>query len=191
MRIITGRARGTKLFTLDGDDITRPSAEAVKEAVFSMIQFDIEGLAFLDLFAGSGQMALEAVSRGARSAILIDSNRDAVGIIKKNIEKTHFENECKVINTDYKAAIRTCIGKEVFGIVYLDPPYAMKDELADAIARIIRGGLVIKGGYIICESDRKEPFTADGCTVKRFAKYGKAYITLLVYNGNDEETKDN
>ena len=179
MRIITGKARGTRLVTLDGNEVTRPTSEVVKEAVFSMLHFDIEGHNVLDLFAGSGQLALEAVSRGARSALLVDLDRGAVDIIKKNIEKTHFENECRVLNTDYKAAIRTCSGKEKFGIIFLDPPYS-SGLLADALERILANGLLLDGGYIVCESDSAEPITAEGLSVKRFARYGKKFITLLV-----------
>ena len=186
MRIITGSARGTRLVTLEGDEITRPTSEAVKEAVFSMIQFEIEGHNVLDLFAGSGQLALEAVSRGARSALLVDSNRAAVDIIKQNIEKTHLSSACRVLNTDYKAAIRTITGKEKFGIVFLDPPYA-SDMLTDALERILRADIVLDNGYIVCESPSPEPITANGTSVKRFAKYGKKYVTLLVKNCEDAE----
>ena len=181
MRIITGTARGVRLVTLEGDEITRPTSEAVKEAVFSMIQFDIEGHNVLDLFAGSGQLALEAVSRGARKAYLVDSSREATDIIKQNIAKTRLTEECRVLNTDYKVAIRTLTGKEKFGIVFLDPPYA-SDMLKDSLERILRNDLVIDNGYIVCESSSPEPITAEGTTVKRFAKYGRKYVTLLVKN---------
>ena len=181
MRIITGKARGTRLETLEGEEITRPTSEAVKEAVFSMIQFEIEGHNVLDLFAGSGQLALESVSRGARSALLVDSSRAAADIIRKNIEKTKCTSECRVLNTDYKAAIRTITGKEKFGIVFLDPPYG-SDMLKDALDRILRAGIVLDNGYIVCESSSPEPVSAEGTTLKRFAKYGRKYVTLLVKN---------
>ena len=116
MRIITGRAKGVHLLTLEGET-TRPTAERVKEAVFSMLQFDIEGRRVLDLFAGSGQMALEAISRGAREAVLIDRSREAVGIINKNIAKTKFSDECKVFCMDYSEYIRR-FGGEKFDIIY-------------------------------------------------------------------------
>ncbi|MBQ2240957.1 MAG: RsmD family RNA methyltransferase, partial [Clostridia bacterium] len=91
MRIITGSARGVSLMTLPGE-ATRPTAERTKEAVFSMIQFDIEGRKILDLFAGSGQLALEALSRGAASAVLCDKSKEAINIIKKNAEKTRLSD---------------------------------------------------------------------------------------------------
>ena len=93
MRIITGTARGTRLETLPGD-ATRPTAERVKEALFSMIQFDIEGRRVLDLFAGSGQLGLEALSRGAAKATFVDSNRDALNVIKRNAQKTKLYDRC-------------------------------------------------------------------------------------------------
>ena len=108
MRIITGSAKGVKLFTLNGEDITRPTAERVKEALFSMIQFDIEGRRVLDLFAGSGQLGLEALSRGAASATFVDSSKSAVEIIKKNAEKTKLIDRARILNADYKADQKFC-----------------------------------------------------------------------------------
>ena len=116
MRIITGKARGVKLNTLGGLS-TRPTTEKVKEAVFSMIQFDIEGRRVLDLFAGSGQMALEALSRGAKNAVLVDSSKDAAEIIRKNAVKTKLFSNVKVIVSDYKSAILKLKG-EKFDLVF-------------------------------------------------------------------------
>ena len=104
MRIISGRARGAKLFTLEGLN-TRPTAERTKEAIFSMIRFELEGRAVLDLFAGSGQMGLEAVSCGAASAVLCDKERDAVSIITKNVEKTRLGALSTVVCADYAECI--------------------------------------------------------------------------------------
>ena len=122
MRIITGKARGIKLVSLEGD-ATRPTSERVKEAVFSMIQFDIEGRSVLDLFSGSGQLALEALSRGAAHAVMIDKSRDAVKIIKTNVEKTKLAEDCEIFNCDYKEYITKNKGRQ-FDIVFVDPPYA-------------------------------------------------------------------
>jgi len=118
MRIITGRARGTHLYTLEGE-ATRPTSERAKEAVFSILQFEIRERAVLDLFAGSGQMALEAVSRGAKSAVLVDASPKAVDIIKKNVAKTHFEAECRVVCADYADYLTRC--REKFDQVMLSP----------------------------------------------------------------------
>ena len=179
MRIITGSARSVKLITLDGEEVTRPTTERVKEALFSMIQFDLEGRRVLDLFAGSGQLALEALSRGAKSALLSDISREACDIIKKNAQKTKLYDRTRVLNTDYKAVIRGCQGREQFDVVFLDPPYADK-TVQDAIDRMLRADLLADGAIICCESDDDTPFAGEGLVLKRFAKYSRTYLTILV-----------
>ncbi|MBQ8742576.1 MAG: 16S rRNA (guanine(966)-N(2))-methyltransferase RsmD [Clostridia bacterium] len=179
MRIITGTARGTRLETLDGEDITRPTVERVKEAIFSMINFELEGRNVLDLFAGSGQMALEALSRGAASATLCDVNREAIAVIKRNAQKTKLYERTKILSSDYKSAINGCKNGEKFGIVFLDPPYGEYGMLTDALDRMVRLGILSENALIVCESNKKEPVEADGLRVRRFARYGKVYITLL------------
>jgi 16S rRNA (guanine(966)-N(2))-methyltransferase RsmD len=124
MRIITGKARGVRLDTLPGTN-TRPTAERAKEAVFSMLQFELQGRIVLDLFAGSGQMALEAISRGAESAVLIDVSREAVGVIERNVKKTRLEEQCRVVCAEYSAFCRSYRGP-AFDLVFLDPPYAAR-----------------------------------------------------------------
>ena len=120
MRIITGSARGTKLETLEGLE-TRPTTERVKEAVFSMIQFEIEGRRVLDLFGGSGQMGLEALSRGAQVCTFVDRNPQAVAVIKRNAQKTHLYEKCRVLNADWASFVRGLRGEQ-FDVVILDPP---------------------------------------------------------------------
>lgn len=184
MRIITGTARGTKLATLDGLE-TRPTVERIKEAEFSMIQFEIDGKRVLDLFGGSGQLGLEALSRGAVQATFVDSNRDAVEIIKANAKKTKLFDKCVVLNTDYKAFIRGNTGKAKYDIVFLDPPYDL-DIWTDAIDRLMRADLVAEGGVIICESNKTSPIEAKGFSVRRHAGYSKVYITVLDKDLPDE-----
>lgn len=184
MRIITGSARSVKLLTLEGDEVTRPTTERVKEALFSMIQFDLEGRRVLDLFAGSGQLALEALSRGAASAVLADIDRNACEIIKKNAQKTKLYEKTRVLNTDYKAVIRGFQGREKFDIVFLDPPYAA-NLLEDALARLIRADVLAEGAIVICESDKDTPFEMEGLTLKRFARYSRSYLTVLVKKGDE------
>ncbi len=151
MRIITGSARGTKLETLEGD-ATRPTSERVKEAVFSMIQFDVEGRTVLDLFAGSGQMGLEALSRGAARATMIDVSRDAVNTVMNNAKKTHLFDRCRISCSDALAFLKSAAGKETYDIMFLDPPYA-SGLVADSLHAIAEGGIAIPGGTIICETD--------------------------------------
>lgn len=186
MRIITGSARSVKLLTLEGNEVTRPTTERVKEALFSMIQFDIEGRKVLDLFAGSGQLALEALSRGAASAVLSDIDRDACEIIKKNAQKTKLYEKTRVLNTDYKAVIRGFQGREKFDIVFLDPPYA-GNLVEDALTRLIRADVLAEGAIVVCESDKDTPFEAEGMVVKRFARYSKSYLTVLVKKGDEAD----
>ena len=182
MRIITGRARGTQLYTLEGE-ATRPTSERAKEAVFSMLQFELHGRRVLDLFAGSGQMALEAISRGATSAVLVDASPRAIEIIKKNVTKTHFEAECQVLCADYADAIRRLTGP--FDLVILDPPYAQR-LVAPALHALIASARLADGAIIVCESAEENVFENDAALaecfdVRKAAKYGVAHVTILEY----------
>lgn len=154
MRIITGKAKGINLVTLEGN-ATRPTSERAKEALFSMIQFDIEGRRVLDLFAGSGQLGLEALSRGAEFCMFTDSSFDAVKIVRKNIEKTHFESQTKTAITDYRNFLRKSNAKEGFDIIFLDPPYA-SGALTDALLRLYETDLMRKGCLVVCESENED-----------------------------------
>ncbi len=181
MRIITGKARGTQLYTLDGT-ATRPTAERVKEAVFSMIQFEIEGRVVLDLFAGSGQLGLEALSRGASHASLIDEAPGAVEIIKKNAAKTRLEASCTILTAGYAEALRRMRGGVKFDIVFLDPPYH-KGLVAKSLELLVKYELLKPTSTIICESGEADIF-GDSLVQEKFetvktSKYGIAYVTLL------------
>ena len=147
MRIISGKARGTKLKTLEGSN-TRPTLERVKEALFSMIQFDISGARVLDLFAGSGQLALEAISRGASYADLADSSKDAVSVIRENIKKTHSEEKTTLFFGDYKQFLLRA--KNKYDLVFLDPPYA-GEMLLDALGMILQRDLLSEKAVVVCE----------------------------------------
>ena len=191
MRIITGSARGAKLETLEGSDITRPTAERVKEAVFSMIQFDIEGRRVLDVFAGSGQLALEALSRGADFAVICDIDKRATEIIKRNAQKTKLFDKTRILTRDFANLIRGLAGREIFDIAFLEPPYQSM-LVVDALSLIMRNDILNDNALVICESDKKEPFCHKGLINKRFYKYGRVFITLLM-KGSDlyEESHDN
>ena len=119
MRIITGKARGARLTTLAGE-ATRPTSEKVKEAIFSAIQFDIGDRTVLDLFGGSGQMALEALSRGASSAVIVDNSRAATEVIRNNAAKTKLLPDCRIVTADWKDYLRMADGKQRFSLVFLD-----------------------------------------------------------------------
>ncbi|MCR5264661.1 MAG: 16S rRNA (guanine(966)-N(2))-methyltransferase RsmD [Clostridiales bacterium] len=182
MRIITGTARGTKLAAPEGEN-TRPTADMTKEAVFSMIQFEIEGRRCLDLFAGSGQMGLEALSRGAEKATFVDSSAEAVKIIKQNAVKTHLYQKCLVLNYDFRKYLQAA-KDERFDLVFLDPPYDEGGEIDEAVAFMMENGMLENGAYVVCESGRKEPFGHEGLILRKHSRYGKAYISLL-YKGDD------
>lgn len=177
MRIITGKARGVRLSTLPGED-TRPTAERVKEAAFSAIQFNIEGRRVLDLFGGSGQMALEALSRGAASAVVIDSNKKAAEVIRGNAMRANMLSDCRVICADWRDYIKQNAGRVEFDLVFLDPPY--KDGFLDeVIKRISAAGILADGCIIVCESaEGGIPLPPDGYSSKLY-RYGKTYITIL------------
>lgn len=180
MRIISGKARGTKLETLAGIN-TRPTLDRVKESLFNIIQNDINESVFLDLFAGSGSIGLEAASRGAKKVILCDKSKDATNIINKNIEKTHLENIVKLYNMDFKQLLSTTIGENV-DIVYIDPPYK-SNYAVEAIELLVKNKLVNNNSMIIVETDDEERFLKDikdikvKLTDKR--KYGRAHILFL------------
>lgn len=181
MRIITGTARGTKLATLEGE-ITRPTGERAKEAIFSMIQFDIEGRSVLDLFAGSGQMGLEALSRGAEHATLVDQAKAPIGIITQNAKKTRLVDRCRIVCADYADFLRNRTGAEHYDIVFLDPPYA-DNLLPGALRLLVERRLLNPGALVVCESGSETIFgdaaTEAAYSVLRRAKYGIAYVTLL------------
>lgn len=180
MRIITGKARGTKLLTLEGLE-TRPTSERSKEAIFSMLQFEIEGRVVLDLFAGSGQMGLEAISRGARRAYLVDMGRGAHDIIKKNIEKSRLVDGCIAICEDSLSFLKKQSEIEKFDIVFLDPPYAT-NLINEALDLLFERSLIKESSYIVCESDRFDFLSQ--ANVDRFEtiktmKHGIAHISVL------------
>ncbi len=174
MRVITGTARGKRLITVPGDDIVRPTSEKVKEALFSSIQFDIEGRRILDLFAGCGQLGIEALSRGAKSAVFVDSNDASLNAVKKNLENTGLSNLAKTYKSDYSAFAVRCIDK--FDIAFLDPPYK-QGLLEDALKKTIP--LMSDFGKIFCEHpiDIKLPDAIDGFCIYKVYRYGKTAIT--------------
>lgn len=184
MRIISGTMRGTKLYTLEGDN-TRPTLDRVKEALFSKINFEIQDATILDLFAGSGALGLESLSRGAEKVFLCDNSRDAIKIINQNIEKTKTKDKVSLLNMDYKKALEELrIQKIKFDIVFLDPPYKT-DFAEDAAKYIVENKLLKEEGFIILETDEKERvlnnLDTDILEVKEIKKYGRVYL-LFIYS---------
>ena len=176
MRVITGTARGRKLETLEGLD-TRPTTDRVKESIFNIIQFDIPGRKILDLFGGSGQMAIEALSRGADSAVIVDANLAATKIINANVKTCGFTDRTKVVTSDFASFLSTC--KEKFDVIFLDPPYR-ENFLIRAINAICDIDILTDGGIIVCESMREMelPVTNAPYIKGREYLYGKSKITV-------------
>lgn len=189
MRIITGKAKGKKLFTLEGD-ATRPTSERIKGAIFSAIQFDIEGRRVLDLFAGSGQMGLEALSRGATGATFIDSSREAMEIVKKNARVTGFFDNGKYIVSDGANYLRKSAGREKYDLVFIDPPYAM-NLCKKSVEALLRYDVLRDGAIVVLESGEEEinlevePYSA--FEVIKSTSYGKkTAVNILLYRKSAE-----
>lgn len=152
MRVISGTARGKKLISLEGLE-TRPTLDRVKEAVFNILQFDIKNANILDLFSGSGALAIEALSRGASSAVLCDSSNKAIKIINKNLELTKVKDKARVINKDYIETLKILKDEtKKFDIIFLDPPYK-SDCVVISIQKILQGNLLNKNGIIVVETN--------------------------------------
>ena len=176
MRVVAGRAKGVCLKTPDGM-LTRPTADRVKEAMFSIIQFDLPGARVLDLFGGTGQLGIEAISRGANSAVFVDVREDACRLIRENLKRTNMTAEAKVIRSDYMTYLKSC--NEMFDIVLLDPPYA-EEFLENSLKIITEIDILQSGGIIISERPvgKELPHQFSGFSRSRDYKYGKTLLTL-------------
>ncbi len=179
MRIIGGKARGTKLYTLEGT-ATRPTLDRVKESIFNIIQNEIYDSVFVDLFSGSGAIGLEAVSRGATKAILCDKSKEAINIIKKNVEKTHFEKQVEIYNTDFEECLKKL--KENIDIIYIDPPY-QTDYIQKSLKILENSEFITEETKIILETDDLGRITEQikdfKFEIKDKRKYGIAHIIFL------------
>lgn len=178
MRVITGEARGRKLVTLEGEDV-RPTTDRVKEGMFNIIQFDVEGANVLDLFAGSGQLGIEALSRGAKHCTFIDSANRSIEVVKQNLKSVGFEKRASVFCGDSKMYIG--LSKDKFDIAIIDPPY--NKNIIDAVLPSVAEKMT-DYGVIICESALEEvlPQNAGEFSIHREYRYGK--IKLTVYRKN-------
>ena len=176
MRVISGKARGVNLKTPEGVK-TRPTTDRVKEALFSIIQFDIPGKKVLDLFGGTGQLGIEALSRGAKSAVFVDAGEDACKLIRENLRRTKMESDAKVVKSDYMAYLDRC--REKVDIIFLDPPYA-EVFLENALKRITEIDILQSGGIIVAERPlgKDLPWDFPGFTRSKDYKYGSTLLTL-------------
>ena len=176
MRVISGTARGIVLKTPDGM-LTRPTADRVKEALFSIIQFDLPGAKVLDLFAGTGQLGIEAISRGAKAAVFIDERAEACKLIQENLSRTKLHTNAQIIRSDYAAYLKNCTEK--FDIILLDPPYS-EVFLENSLKMITEIDILQSGGIIVTERPLGKDIIFDftGFTRSKDYKYGKTLLTL-------------
>ena len=177
MRVITGKARGISLKTPDGLK-TRPTADRVKEALFSIIQFDVPNARVLDLFGGTGQLGIEALSRDAKSAVFIDEQEEACRLIRENLKRTKLEPYAKVIRCDYASYLKNC--QETFDIILLDPPYKEK-FLENALKLITEIDILQSGGIIVTErpAEKDLEFEFSGYSRSKDYHYAKTILTLF------------
>ena len=176
MRVITGKARGTVLKTPDGMQ-TRPTADRVKEALFSIINFDIPGAKVLDLFGGTGQLGIEALSRGAASAVFVDESEAACKLIRENLRRSKLDSQGRVVRGDYMAYLKSC--REKFDIILLDPPYA-EVFLENSLKIISEIDILQSGGIIVAERPLGKEIVQElpGFSRSKDYKYGKSLLTL-------------
>ena len=176
MRVITGKARGIQLKTPEGLQ-TRPTADRVKEACFSIIQFDIPGAKVLDLFGGTGQLGIEALSRGAQSAVFVDAGSKACALIRENLKRTKMEQQGSVICSDYLDYLKR--SREKFDIIFLDPPYA-EVYLENSLNLITQIDILQTNGIIVAERPlgKELPWEFEGYTRSKDYKYGKVLLTI-------------
>ncbi len=182
MRIITGTARGCRLKTLEGQN-TRPTAERVKEAIFSALAFEIEGRRVLDLFAGSGQMGLEALSRGAKSCVFVDNSREAAEVVRQNVRSTGLEASSTVLCRESLSFLAQTA--ECFDLVFLDPPYA-SDLLVPCLEQL--GGKTSPFATIVCETDKEVSLPDDvgDWQLYRLYRYGRVFVRI--YRKKEQES---
>ena len=175
MRVITGKARGIQLKTPQGM-LTRPTADRVKEALFSIIRFDVANARVLDLFGGTGQLGIEALSQGAKSAVFVDAREEACRLIRENLTRTKLSGGT-VVRSDYMDYLSRC--REKFDIIFLDPPYA-ETYLENAIKRITEIDILQSNGIIIAERPlgKELPWEFGGYARSKDYKYGKTLLTI-------------
>ncbi len=173
MRVITGTARGRNLLTLEGEEITRPTSQSTKESLFSSIQFELEGKRVLDLFAGCGQLGIEALSRGAVFCTFVENNRQAYKIVEHNIKTCKMEDVSSLVLSDAVSFLKR---KGTFDIAFLDPPYN-KGLINECLSLLVSH--MSEDGVIICETSKGEelPYSAGGFIKTKEKKYGKTKLT--------------
>ena len=177
MRVISGTARGRRLKELPGMD-TRPTTDKVKESLFNIIQFDIEGRTVLDLFGGTGQLGIEALSRGAQCCTFVDMNRQAAAVIRENVDTVGFADRATVQQGDAMAFLSGCRGK--FDLIFLDPPYQTQ-LLENCIQAVAKFDILSEHGIMVCESALEKPLPELDSPYEKGKEYRYGKIKLTVY----------
>lgn len=177
MRVISGSARRKTLYTAQGLDI-RPTLDRVKESIFNIIAFDVAGASVLDLFCGSGALGIEALSRGAESAVFVDNSPASVSVTEQNLKFTGLDNRAHVVLSDSIEYLKHTNQK--FDIIFIDPPYE-SGLYESALSEIISANILNPGGQIIAECDKVKtpPFSTDGFTDVREKIYGRVKIMIM------------
>lgn len=182
MRIISGSARGTKLFTLDGEN-TRPTLDRVKEPLFNIINFNLQDAVVLDLFAGSGALGIESLSRGAKKTVFCDRNFEAIQVIKRNVDKTRFNEKSIIIKKDFANALEILQNDGYkFDVIFLDPPYKT-DYIYESLNLIVKNNLTCTGALIVAETDEPgrviNQISTLNIEIYDTRKYGRAYLLFI------------
>lgn len=187
MRVITGEARGRKLITVEGTETVRPTTDGVKEAIFSAIQFEIEGRTVLDMFAGSGQLGIEAISRGAKEVYFVDSAMASIKVIKENLRHTKLEDRAHVVNMPFSAFLKST--RATFDIAILDPPYNLR-ILQKALPHLEEK--MSDSGIIICEHEKECTLPRDlgRFEIAKVLKHSRTAVTIYRPKADTEETDE-
>lgn len=177
MRIISGQARGRKLYTLEGEN-TRPTLDRTREALFNILRGRVLDARVLDLFAGSGALALEALSRGAQEAVLCDHSPQACAVIQKNIDALRVNDRARLLRCEAGEALKS-LKENKFDLVFLDPPYH-KGLVDEALHGIEQAGLLAEDGLIVAETAEGEAFDVpEGLSITDSRKYGKSRLHFI------------
>ncbi len=187
MRVITGKAKGIRLKTLEGLDV-RPTTDRVKEGMFSAIQFDIPGARTLDLFAGSGQLGIEALSRGAKQAVFVDQSAESLNVVKENLKKTGLIDFAELHQKAAEQFLRLCPDNS-FDLIFLDPPYRNQilEKILPEVSRILKpGGKIIAEHEINCNL----PEEISGLLLQKNYFYGKIVVSVFSEKINSEEVTE-
>ncbi len=180
-RVVSGKYKGTHLIAPKGEK-TRPTSDKVKEALFSILQMRIPGARFLDLFAGSGQIGLEALSRGASEVVMVEHSRNVAAVIQSNIERLHAEEQTEIVISDVYSAIKKLAdSNRRFDIIFMDPPYAEAASAFKKTTELIAGNdLLNEGGVLIIEHSADTTFEGNviNLTLIRCCKYGTTLLTF-------------